>query len=69
MENRTIGEIGYEAYRQFTGGKSLVSGQDIPEFAKLSAAIKNAWEAAADHIVAFVGRADAGSATTGVKHE
>ena len=68
MHDKSIGEIAYEAYRKFSGGKSLVSWQDIPEFAALSVAIRNAWEAAADAVVVHVGRADLASATTGVKH-
>lgn len=65
MEPLTLGEIGYEAYRQQSGGKSLVSGADIPEFLALPAAIKEAWEAAGKAVAASVGRADA---TTGEVH-
>lgn len=60
MGEKTLGEIGYEAYRAKSGGKSLVSGADIPPFENLSEAIKEAWEAAGDHICAAVGRADEG---------
>jgi hypothetical protein len=53
---RTLGQIGYDAYRAHTDGKSLVSGQPIPEFDKLSVPIQNAWEAAGQAVAASVGR-------------
>lgn len=59
----SLGEVGYEAYRAKTGGKSLVSGQPIPAFAELPEAIRAAWEAAGNAVAAAVGRADAGSVT------
>lgn len=40
------GQVGYEAYRSHTDGKSLATGQDIPEWHKLSDAIRKAWGAA-----------------------
>ncbi len=60
----SLGEIGYEAYRNQSGGKSLISGAPIPPFESLPDAIKAAWQAAGDAVAAAVGRADAGSATT-----
>jgi len=57
MVEKTLGQIGYEAYRGFTGGKSLVSGQPIPEFEKLSTPIQEAWEKAGQAVAAAVGRA------------
>ncbi len=59
----TLGRIAYEAYRAKSGGKSLISGADIPGFDALPEAIKQAWEAAGDAVAASVGRADAGSVT------
>ena len=47
MESRTLGEIGYEAYRSHTGGISIISGQPIPEWSALRAEIREAWEAGA----------------------
>lgn len=61
----TLGEVGYEAYRASTGGKSLVSGADIPAFTLLSPEIQAAWEAAGNAISASVGRADAGQIPSG----
>lgn len=51
---QSLGEIGYEAYRAHSGGKSLVSGQEIPTFDKLSQPIKDAWEAAANAVASTV---------------
>jgi hypothetical protein len=59
MVPQTLGEIGYTAYCVSSGGKSLVSGADLPVFDKLSDAIKTAWEAAGQAVAASVGRADA----------
>ena len=59
----SLGEVGYEAYRKHSDGRSLVSGQEIPSWASLPQAIQDAWAAAGDAIAAHVGRADAGSAT------
>lgn len=59
MTEKTLGEIGYEAYRAHTDGKSLVSGQPIPEFTKLSPPIQEAWEKAGQAVAASVGRGDA----------
>lgn len=42
-----MGETAYNAYRDYTGGKSLVSGQPIPEWANLPTVIQSAWNAAA----------------------
>lgn len=43
---KTLGEVGYEAYRADTGGISLVSKQPIPDWVDLSGDIQHAWEAA-----------------------
>ena len=45
-----FGRIAYEAYRDSTGGKSLVSGAPIPYWSKLPALIQNAWGAAANAV-------------------
>ena len=39
----------YERYLYSSGGKSLVSGAELPAFDALSPEIKKAWMAAADH--------------------
>ena len=43
---KTYGQIGYEAYRAHTGGKSLATGQEIPTWENLVPVIQAAWEAA-----------------------
>ena len=45
-DTRTIGQIGYDAYRQHRGGKSLATGHRIPEWPELHQSIRDAWEAA-----------------------
>lgn len=49
--NYEAAEKAYEAYRADTGGVSLVSGQPIPEWSRLPAAIQKAWGAAADAVI------------------
>ena len=44
------GEIAYEAYRDASDGKSLVSGAPIPAWADLSPGIRSAWEASAQAV-------------------
>jgi hypothetical protein len=44
---RSLGQVAYEAYRNHTGGVSLVSGAKIPEWQELNVEIKAAWNAAA----------------------
>ncbi len=40
-----LGKIGYDAYCKQTGGKSLISGDPLPEFKALKPAIQDAWAA------------------------
>lgn len=42
------GRIGYEGYREFSNGVSLVSGAPIPRFEELDPRIQNAWAFAAN---------------------
>ena len=51
---KTLGQVGYEAYRAHTGGVSLASGQPIPEWDQLKAEIQAAWEAAGDAVCEYV---------------
>jgi hypothetical protein len=46
----TPGQVAYDAYRDVAGGVSLVTGTPLPEFAELTAAIRAAWEAAAEAV-------------------
>lgn len=52
--NITPGRIAYEAYCAKTGWKSLVSGAVLPQWGAMPPAIAEAWEAAADAVVARV---------------
>lgn len=54
----TMGEIAYNAYRDHTGGISLATGVQIPEWRFLPKDIKAAWEAAGG-AAASQGRANA----------
>ena len=51
----SMAQIAYEAYRNHTGGKSLATGQNIPEWPDLAPVIKAAWEAAANAVVEHCG--------------
>ena len=48
---KNYGKTAYEAYRQWAGGKSLVSRQPIPPWEGLSADIRDAWEMSAKAVV------------------
>ena len=54
-DNKTKGQIAYEAYCKSTGNKSLVSGEELPSFSDLKSDIKTAWENAANAVFAFCG--------------
>lgn len=59
MIEKTLGQIGYEAYCKTTGWKSLVSGADLPAYEGLNSPIQDAWEKAGQAVASAVGRADA----------
>lgn len=42
----TYGQIAYQAYCGFSGGKSLISGAPLPGWDELPRAIRDAWEVA-----------------------
>lgn len=48
---KPLGQIAYEAYFDFSGGVSLISGQALPEWDAQEAKVQLAWEASA-HAVA-----------------
>jgi len=48
------GKANYEAYREFTHGRSLVSGDSIPEWDGLPHEIQAAWNAGADAVEAWL---------------
>jgi hypothetical protein len=41
---KTKGQIAYEAYMDFSGGVSLISGHTLPEWEQQEPKIKLAWE-------------------------
>lgn len=47
----TEGEVAYEGYCFCTKGKSLATGDDLPEWQYLPAEIQAAWEAAAQAVL------------------
>jgi hypothetical protein len=48
---KSDGQITYEAYKEYTRGKSLVSGEDLPQWADQDEAIRAGWEYAASVLV------------------
>lgn len=52
--------IAYDAYRDHTGGKSLVSGQPIPGWDELPEPIQQAWEAAGSAVRELAGAQSCG---------
>lgn len=46
-------EAGYRAYARQAGGKSVVTGDRLPEWKYLSEYIKNAWLASTEAILAY----------------
>jgi hypothetical protein len=50
MDEKDYGQIGYEAYAEFTGGKTW-DGRDMPKWDNLPNKIKEAWLEAALAII------------------
>lgn len=48
--NKSYGQLGYEAYCQHTGNKSLITGSLLPVWDKLMPHIREAWDKAGDAI-------------------
>ncbi len=53
---KTRAQIAYEAYFEAAGGKSLATGQPLPQWDALSPEIRAAWEAAAVAVMKSVGQ-------------
>lgn len=47
MKNYKFAKIAYDAYCQQTGGKSLITGDLLPQFEELKQSIQDAWYSAA----------------------
>jgi hypothetical protein len=54
---KTLGQIGYDAYCNFTDNRSLFSGAPLPPFAELKTPIQEAWEKAGQAVAASLGHA------------
>ena len=50
--NTSNGQTAYEAYREYSDGKSMVSGAPLPTWAGQDERICDAWEAAAEAVLA-----------------
>ena len=48
-----LGKVAYEAYCESSKGRSLISGQKLPDWYDLSPEIKEAWEKAAEAVVSY----------------
>lgn len=48
---KTYGQVAYEGYLNFTGDKSLITGQPLPTWEENSSELKAAWEAAAGAVI------------------
>jgi hypothetical protein len=47
---KSLGQIAYEAYFEFSKGKSLISGAPLPTFAAQKEEVREAWESAASAV-------------------
>jgi hypothetical protein len=50
MDGPTLGETAYRGYLAACGGKSLISGAELPPWAEQGPRIQAAWQAAADAV-------------------
>jgi hypothetical protein len=53
---KSLGQIAYEAYFEFSKGRSLISGMPLPPFDAQAESVKGAWEAAADAVTLEVSK-------------
>jgi hypothetical protein len=51
-EEKTPGQVGYEAYAKKAGWYSLITSSPLPEWAAVDQDVKDAWEAAAAAVLA-----------------
>lgn len=49
-----MAQVGYESYSAYTGNKSAVTGDSLPEWRDLPGGVKNAWFAAAEGMTNFL---------------
>lgn len=48
---KSMGHVAYDAYCAHTGGKSLVTGDKLPDWNDLKQEIRDAWQAAANAVL------------------
>jgi hypothetical protein len=46
-----LAQAAYEAYRQTVGGRSAITGDELPTWAQQRPDIREAWRAAADAVI------------------
>ena len=51
MDEKTDGQVAYEAYSAFSAGRSPISGAPLPTWDAQASGIESAWEAAADAVL------------------
>lgn len=44
---KTLGQIAYESYANYSGWRSLVTGEPLPNWDRLRPSVQGAWQAAA----------------------
>lgn len=47
----SYGEAAYNGYKESIGGKSLISGTELPEWPELPEEVKTAWNEAAESVI------------------
>lgn len=50
-EASSLGQVAYEAYLEASGGRSLVSGTQLPTWERQAEVIRKAWEHVADTVI------------------
>jgi hypothetical protein len=48
--DKDLGQVAYEAYSDAAGGRSLISGLELPEWHDLTDDLQTAWRAAASAV-------------------
>lgn len=51
VSEKTPGQVGYEAYKESSAGRSLVTGDELPNWEGLRDVIQEAWEASASAVL------------------
>lgn len=53
---KSLGQVAYDAYFEYSKGKSLISGSPLPSFTAQTEPIQKAWEAAAEAVTTEVSK-------------